>query len=104
VQTARWAEGRPVEKLLGVLEGRGDRGARYVCELVAIGPDRSELHGTGVLDGAIAGAPAGREGFGFDPIFVPQGETRTVAELGDAWKLVHSHRAIAARALSEQLS
>ena len=104
VQTARWAGGRHVEKLLAALDRRPDRAARYVCELVAIGPDRHEARGTGVLEGTIAGAPAGDEGFGFDPIFVPSGETRTVAELGDAWKAEHSHRAVAARALRDTLS
>ena len=103
VQTARWAGGRHVEKLLAALGGHDDRGARYVCELVAIDPGRRELRGTGVLDGTIASSPAGDEGFGFDPIFVPRGETRTVAELGDAWKAEHSHRALAARALRDTL-
>ncbi len=101
VTTARWAEGRHVEKLLAALAGADDRGARYVCELVAITPDGRELRGTGVLAGSIARAPAGEEGFGFDPVFVPAGETRTVAELGDAWKAEHSHRALAARALRD---
>jgi XTP/dITP diphosphohydrolase len=104
VQTARWAEDRHVEKLLAALEGRDDRDARYVCELIAIAPDQAEVRGTGVLVGTIAQAPAGDEGFGFDPIFIPRGETRTVAELGDAWKAEHSHRAVAARALRDTLS
>jgi len=104
VQTARWAGDRHVEKLLAALDGRDDRGARYVCELVAIGPDGAEARGTGVLEGTIAPAPAGDEGFGFDPIFVPRGQARTVAELGDAWKAEHSHRALAARALRDTLS
>jgi XTP/dITP diphosphohydrolase len=104
VQTARWAGDRHVEKLLAALEGRDDREARYVCELVAISPDRHEARGTGVLEGTIARAPAGSAGFGFDPIFVPRGETRTVAELGDDWKAEHSHRALAARALLGTLS
>ena len=99
VQTARWAEDRHVEKLLGAVAGRADREARYVCELIAIAPDRHEVRGTGVLEGTIAGAPAGSAGFGFDPVFVPRGETRTVAELGDDWKAEHSHRALAAQAL-----
>jgi XTP/dITP diphosphohydrolase len=103
VQTARWAEDRHVGKLLAALEGHDDRDARYVCELVAIAPDRTEVHSTGVLAGTIALAPVGDEGFGFDPIFIPRGETRTVAELGDAWKAQHSHRAVAARALREAL-
>lgn len=99
VQTARWAEGRHVEKALAALEGETNRAARYVCELVALAPDGLELRGTGMLDGEIALSAAGEEGFGFDPVFVPVGETRTVAELGDAWKAECSHRARAARAL-----
>ena len=101
VQTARWAQGRHVERLLEALAGASERGARYVCELVALTPDGRELRGTGVLAGEIALVPAGDEGFGFDPVFVPNGETRTVAELGDAWKAEHSHRALAAKALRQ---
>ena len=103
VQTARWAEGRHVEKTLAALEGATDRRAQYVCELVCIAPDRREVRATGVLRGELALAASGAEGFGFDPLFVPRGETRTVAELGDAWKAEHSHRAIAARALRDTL-
>jgi XTP/dITP diphosphohydrolase len=99
VRTARWAEGRHVEKLLAALEGAADRRARYVCELAAIDPDGAEHHGVGTLEGTIALEARGREGFGFDPVFVPDGETRTVAELGGAWKREHSHRARAAQAL-----
>jgi XTP/dITP diphosphohydrolase len=104
VQTARWAESRHVEKLLDALAGRENRAARYVCELVLIAPDGRELRGTGMLDGAVAAAPAGDGGFGFDPVFVPVGESRTVAELGDAWKAEHSHRAVAARVLRGRVS
>jgi XTP/dITP diphosphohydrolase len=103
VTTARWAEGRHVEKLLAALAGADERAARYVCELVAIAPDGREVRGTGVLRGTIADAPAGDAGFGFDPVFVPEGETRSVAELGDAWKALHSHRALAAQALAERI-
>jgi XTP/dITP diphosphohydrolase len=103
VQTARWAEGRHVEKLLAALDGRTDRRAQYVCELVALSPEHDERRGTGVLPGTIALAAAGSEGFGFDPVFVPRGHDRTVAELGDAWKAEHSHRAVAARALRDAL-
>jgi XTP/dITP diphosphohydrolase len=104
VLTARWAEGRHVEKLLGALDGVDDRRAQYVCELVALSPAGEEIDGTGVLRGGIALAAAGAEGFGFDPVFVPIGETRTVAELGEAWKAGHSHRALAARALRDALT
>jgi XTP/dITP diphosphohydrolase len=103
VLTARWAEGRHVEKLLGALEGEDDRSAQYVCELVALSPTGAEVVGTGVLRGEIALVAAGDEGFGFDPVFVPRGEVRTVAELGDAWKAEHSHRALAAQSLRDAL-
>jgi XTP/dITP diphosphohydrolase len=101
VLSARYApEGAPaIAKLLGELEGVEDRAAHYVSELVLIAPDGYELRGTGTLSGRIAGDPRGSEGFGYDPIFVPDGEERTVAELGDSWKAEHSHRARAAQAL-----
>jgi XTP/dITP diphosphohydrolase len=101
VRSSRFAAGDEVGSLLAALAGiAGDgRRARYVCELVAAGPDGRELRGAGTLSGRIAGAPRGAEGFGYDPIFVPDGEERTVAELGDAWKLANSHRARAAAAL-----
>ena len=89
-------------KLLGELAGvRGDdRRARYVCELVLLSPSSEELVGRGTLNGAIAREARGTDGFGYDPVFVPAGESATVAELGDAWKATRSHRARAARALA----
>jgi XTP/dITP diphosphohydrolase len=106
VLSARYApEGAPaVAKLLGELEGVEQRGARYVSELVLLAPAGEELRGTGTLEGRIAREPAGTEGFGYDPIFVPEGEERTVAQLGDAWKADNSHRARAAHALLAALS
>jgi XTP/dITP diphosphohydrolase len=101
VLSARYApEGWPaMAKLLGELEGSDDRAAYYVSELVLLAPDGRELRGTGKLEGRIAERPAGSEGFGYDPIFVPAGEDRTVAELGNEWKAQNSHRTRAARAL-----
>jgi XTP/dITP diphosphohydrolase len=98
IASARWAEDG-VAELLARLEGVHERRARYVCELVALGPAGEELRGTGILDGVIPTARRGDEGFGYDPIFVPAGESRTVAELGNDWKRANSHRARAARAL-----
>jgi XTP/dITP diphosphohydrolase len=99
IQTARWAEGRHVEKTLAALEGATDRRARYVAELLLLAPDGRELRGTGVLEGTVATEPAGSGGFGFDPVLIPQGESQTVAELGNEWKRDHSHRALAAKDL-----
>ena len=107
VHSARWHEGRgEVPALLERMQGfeGGGRRARYVCELVAVAPDGTEARGTGVLPGRIAEVPSGTEGFGYDPVFVPAGQTRTVADLGDAWKRENSHRARAARALASALS
>jgi XTP/dITP diphosphohydrolase len=85
--------------LLDQLDGLEERRARYVSELVMVSPGGEELRGTGTLEGRIAFEARGTEGFGFDPIFVPDGEERTVAELGNDWKRENSHRANAARAL-----
>jgi XTP/dITP diphosphohydrolase len=98
VRSARFGGDDPVGRLLAELEGVDDRRARYVSELVALSPAGEELRGTGVLEGRIAESPAGSEGFGYDPIFIPRDEQRTVAELGNDWKAEHSHRARAARA------
>jgi XTP/dITP diphosphohydrolase len=99
VHSARWAEeGRHISQLLEQLAGVEDRRARYRCELVCLSP-RGELRGSGTLEGTVAAEPRGSEGFGYDPIFVPEGESKTVAELGNAWKVMNSHRARAVRAL-----
>ncbi len=103
VHSARWAADG-VAQLLLELDGRTDRAARYVCELVVVARDGTELRATGTLDGSIAEARRGDEGFGYDPIFVPLGETRTVAQLGNTWKTENSHRARAARSLAEALA
>jgi XTP/dITP diphosphohydrolase len=107
IRSARYAGPEPsdvenVARLLDELaEAEGEaRRARYVSELVLLSPE-AELRGTGTLEGRIAEEPRGSEGFGYDPVFVPEGEERTVAELGDDWKRKHSHRARAARALRE---
>jgi XTP/dITP diphosphohydrolase len=103
IESARYApEGAPaIAKLLGELDGVVDRRARYVSELVAIAPGGEKLRGTGIVSGRVATEPRGAEGFGYDPIFVPDGEDRTIAELGDAWKAQNSHRARSAHALRE---
>lgn len=103
IESARWSEDW-IGDLLRALEGVADRRARYRCVLVAIAPDGTEVSASGVLEGRIAHEPRGSEGFGYDPIFVPEGEERTVAELGDEWKSRHSHRARAARNLAAALA
>ncbi len=66
---------RNVEKLLAALQGVEERRARYVCELVALGPEGQEVAVSGTLEGSIADEPRAGEGFGYDPVFVPEGES-----------------------------
>lgn len=102
VHSARWADDG-VARLLSELGDAEDRRARYVSEIVAVAPDGAELRASGTLEGTVARERRGTEGFGYDPILVPLGESKTVAELGNAWKAEHSHRARAARELARLL-
>ena len=108
VRSARYAgedatDEQNLAKLLAALAGQDDRRVRYVAELVAIAPGGAELHARGELTGTLAEAPRGSGGFGYDPAFVPDGETRTVAEMAPEEKDAISHRARAAAALRPQL-
>jgi XTP/dITP diphosphohydrolase len=106
VTSSRFApDGDFVGRLLAELQGvEGEpRRARYVCELVCLSPELEEFRGTGTLQGRIASEPRGSEGFGYDPIFIPDGESETVAQLGNVWKSERSHRSRAAQALRDAL-
>lgn len=105
VRSARYGgAGSGKQRLLRELEGVEARGARYVCTIVAIAAGGDEVVVSGTLAGVVGREQRGSEGFGYDPVFVPEGETQTVAELGNAWKRTHSHRARAAAALRAALS
>jgi XTP/dITP diphosphohydrolase len=104
VRSSRSAQGDEVGWVLRELGEAEDRSARYLSELVAISPDGAEFRGSGTLEGRIAREPSGSEGFGFDPVFVPSGGSRTVASLGNEWKQLNSHRAQAARSLAAAIA
>jgi XTP/dITP diphosphohydrolase len=74
-------------------------GLRYVCAGAYVEPGAQPRTTEGTCAGRMAPEPRGERGFGYDPVFVPDGEERTVAELGDDWKAGRSHRAAAAAAL-----
>ena len=88
-----------LKELAGVPEAR--RGARYRCVLALVrdADDPAPIIACGVWEGRIALTPRGSGGFGYDPAFVPQGETRTAAELPPDEKNALSHRGLAGRAL-----
>jgi XTP/dITP diphosphohydrolase len=92
-----------VTHLLAELGDAVDRRAAFVCVLVAIAADGSELTAEGRVDGTIAAAPRGGGGFGYDPIFVPDGGTRTIGEMTAAEKDALSHRGRAAALLRTAL-
>jgi len=109
VYSARYAGenatyGQNVAKLLGALAGVTDRRARFRTVAVVRWPDGREVVAEGEVDGSIADAPRGESGFGYDPVFVPNGcGGRTYAELGPEAKHETSHRGRAFRALAAAL-
>ena len=94
-------------KLLAALEGLPPekRTARYRCVIVFVDSalDARPLVGEGAWEGRIIAARRGTGGFGYDPSFVPVGETRTVAEMPAAEKNLQSHRGQPMRAFLAQL-
>jgi XTP/dITP diphosphohydrolase len=87
-----------VDKVLAALKGQGNREARFVTTLALV-IEGTLLHATGVLEGVLTESPRGANGFGYDPIFVPKGETRTLAEMTETEKNAISHRARALEGL-----
>ena len=110
VLSARWA-GRHgddlanLQLLLAQIAELPDdrREAAFVCAAAAVVPGKGERLAEGRVDGTLTRAPRGSGGFGYDPIFVPNGETRTSAELSPDEKDAISHRGRAFRALAPLL-
>ena len=97
VRSARYA-GEPSSTpannalLLRNLEGVSDRAARFVCAIALVDPAGREHVVEGICPGRIATEPSGAQGFGYDPLFIPDGHDRSFADLGDAEKNRISHR------------
>ena len=93
-----------VAKLLAALEGVDDRRARFRTVALARFPDGREVLAEGIVDGTIATVARGTAGFGYDPLFVPDGgDGRTFAEMTAEEKHAVSHRGRAFRALDRLL-
>jgi XTP/dITP diphosphohydrolase len=109
VRTARYAgenasNDENVTKMLTELDGATDRRARFRTVIALTGPAGETQLATGTVEGVIATERRGADGFGYDPIFIPDdGDGRTFAEMGKAEKQKISHRARALRALLDQL-
>jgi XTP/dITP diphosphohydrolase len=93
-------------KLLKMMAIRqiADRKAQFVSQIVLFSPEGEEFLFEGILEGTIATNSRGQTGFGYDNVFIPSGETLTMAELGLARKNQISHRARAVQTLIESLS
>ena len=106
VYSARYA-GEPCSypannaKLLREMAGVTDRRARFRCAIALCAPDGREWTVDGSCPGRIIGEPRGAYGFGYDPLFVPDGYDQTFAELDGAAKNLISHRGVALRRASE---
>ena len=93
-----------IQKMLEELKSVpiGKRSAHFVCCLAVV-LEGVAVHALGVLEGSIATEPRGKDGFGYDPIFIPEGYTQTWAELGPEVKAKISHRAVALTSLLEEM-
>lgn len=108
VTSARFAgekatDAENVAKLLRELNGCRDRRARFVCRLCLVLEGGATIEVEGVTEGMIVESPRGSDGFGYDPVFQPDGWARTLAEASPADKDQVSHRGAAARALLSEL-
>ena len=109
MRSARYAgenatDAENVSKLLRALDGTTDRAARFRC-VIALARDGKVIHvGSGSVEGQIAEAREGTNGFGYDPVFIPEGFDRTFAELGAKVKDAISHRARAVEAVKNFLA
>ena len=89
--------------LLEELKDKETRAAQFKTVLCLCVKNKKEYFFEGILTGEIAQYERGSEGFGYDPLFIPKGETKTLAELGNDYKNKISHRAIAAKKLKRFL-
>jgi XTP/dITP diphosphohydrolase len=96
-------DGDRYRKVLALLRDvpEARRTARFRCAAAYATPDGEVLLAEGIVEGRVATEPAGSGGFGYDPVFVPEGETRTMAQLTSAEKHAISHRGRAFRALAK---
>lgn len=90
-------------KLLEALRENNDRNARFRTVIALIEKGKEHLF-EGVVEGVIAREKSGTQGFGYDPVFIPEGNSRTFAELGEDIKNTISHRARAVQKLAEYLA
>ena len=106
IYSARYAETpqKRIDKLLKNIENENNRKAKFVCSMSLVKPNGDIIFQTiGECHGHIATKQAGTNGFGYDPVFIPNGYTSTMAELSEEEKNSISHRGNALRKMLEYL-
>ncbi|GAB5468913.1 MAG: RdgB/HAM1 family non-canonical purine NTP pyrophosphatase [Rhodospirillales bacterium] len=98
VRSARWAGPEKdfalaMRKIETALGASSDRHAAFVCALALVWPNGHEVVFEGRIEGSLVFPPRGDAGFGYDPIFLPDGERQTFGEMEPAAKHAMSHRA-----------
>ena len=93
-------------KLLKMLKLKSpvNRNAYFHCSICLLGPDGIKKEFSGQIKGQIAKKLSGTSGFGYDPLFIPDGQETTMAELGSPYKNKHSHRALAFKSFLKDFS
>jgi len=92
-----------VRGILLDLAGKEEIAAQYYCCLVLLFPDGREIVAEGTMKGRLVRPDRGQNRFGYDPWFVPDGETRSYGEMSEEEKSRSSHRSLAAQSLLQQL-
>ena len=98
-----WTDKQKYEYLLDQMKGVADRRAKFVSCIVCLFPSGEKITVRGECPGRILEAPAGNAGFGYDPVFAPEGYDESFGELGQEVKNTLSHRARALAKLKERL-
>lgn len=111
VMSARWSgvhgnDAANIEKVLGALGTvpDSDRGAHFTCVTAFVMPDGRESTAEGILSGEILRQPIGNNGFGYDPIFLPEGSELSLAQLDAQKKDLISHRGQSLRTIAPRVA
>ena len=104
IYSARWADAAKdftpaMQRVERELQGKSDRRAHFVAVLALAWPDGHVESFRGEVHGSVVFPPRGTRGFGYDPIFLPEGEAQTFGELDPAARMALSHRTVAFRQL-----
>ena len=108
IYSARWAKkygsfNKAMNVILRKMRKKKDRSANFVCSLCLILKNKKTFLVTGKIKGSISFKKLGKNGFGYDPIFIPSSETKTFGEMSKKMKIKMDHRFIAFQKLKKKI-